>query len=115
MARKRIKHMGMALTKEEHGKWHEEHTEVSPDQHALLMSKMGISREEDDRWHRKHSRTHPASEKMRKPISPFAVGGGFLKYCVKRGWLTKEREGRRALYYVTRKGKKELLGFGIRT
>ena len=55
-----------------------------------------------------------AYEAERKPVNPFAVGGGFLVYCVGQGWLVQEGKGRNAKYYVTNEEKKELRKFHIK-
>jgi hypothetical protein len=51
---------------------------------------------------------------VQKPVNPFAVGGGFLAYCVKQGWLIQEGESRAARYYVTPEGEEALGRFGIK-
>lgn len=48
-----------------------------------------------------------------KSVNCFAIGGGFLSYCVKQGWLTQEGKGRKTKYYITEKGKEELKKFDI--
>ena len=35
-----------------------------------------------------------------KPINPLAIDGGFLKYCIKKGWLIRKGERRKVKYYV---------------
>jgi len=47
------------------------------------------------------------------PINPYWVGGSFLDYCVKQGWMIKRREGRSARYYCTPAGVEALKQFGI--
>jgi hypothetical protein len=112
---KRIRHMGMSLTEDEHEKWHRENHEVTPEQHEVLMKRMGISKEEDEKWHKTHEiSTKEACKAERKPVNPFAVGGGFLADCVGQGWLVQEGKGRNAKYYVTNEGKKELRKFDIK-
>ncbi len=49
-----------------------------------------------------------------KPINPFVIGGGFLTYCVKQGWLIMEGKGPRAKYFATEKGRLELAKFDIK-
>jgi hypothetical protein len=51
---------------------------------------------------------------QRKPVNCFAIGGGFLSYCVSKGWLIQEGKGRNAKYFVTDVGKEELKKFGIK-
>jgi ABC-type xylose transport system substrate-binding protein len=110
---KKVKHMGMTMTEEEHEKWHKEQHEMTPQQHEALMKKMSISKEEDKEWHKKHSVTKALRKQVQKLINPFAVGGGFLNYCVKQGWLVQRGKGRSAKYYVTEEGEAELRKFGI--
>jgi hypothetical protein len=76
---KKIKHMGMNLSKEGHEG----------------AQKEGIRPE-------------------RKPVNCFVIGGGFLGYCVSKGWLMQEGKGRNAKYFVTNIGKEELKKFGIK-
>jgi hypothetical protein len=54
-----------------------------------------------------------SQRKAREPVDPFAVGGGFLNYCIKRGWVIREGQGNDASYYVTAEGKQELERFEI--
>ncbi len=54
------------------------------------------------------------SENGNKPVNPFAIGGGFLDYCIGQEWLIREGKGREARYFVTETGKEELKKFGIR-
>jgi hypothetical protein len=48
-----------------------------------------------------------------KPVNPFAIGGGFLDYCVKQGWIIREGADKSAKYFVTLEGKRKLSHFGI--
>jgi len=74
----------MEMTDEEHQKWHNGHREMSLAQHKALMEKMGISEEEDKKWHEAHNAPHQTESNLeRKSVNPFAVGGGFLDYCIK--------------------------------
>ena len=117
--KKLIHHMGMKMTAEEHRKWHREHEgkELTPGEHSKLMNRLGISEEEDREWHQAHE--NPACEKVtdsvppRDAVNPFAVGGGFLAYCVRQGWLIQQGRGRSMRYYVTAAGREALAGFGI--
>jgi len=43
-------------------------------------------------------------KKRRKSINPFFVGGAFLDWCVKQGWLVQE--GRQ--YFATEEGARQL-------
>lgn len=111
---KLVFHMGMTMTEEEHQKWHDEHPEMTPELHSAFMKKMGISEEEDKKWHMEHGEPpkHPSTTE-KKTVNPFAIGGGFLNYCVKQGWLIQEGKGRNAKYYVTKEGEGKLGEFGI--
>ncbi len=76
---------------------------------------MGVSEEEDKKWHEKHDAPQSSQEKAgTKAVNPFAIGGGFLDYCVKQGWLIQEGKSRGAKYYATQEGVKELEKFGIK-
>jgi DNA-directed RNA polymerase subunit H (RpoH/RPB5) len=111
---KHIKHMGMTLREEEHEKWHKEHEEITPEQHKELMKKMGISETEDKRWHEAQKLAQESEiEPGHEPVNPFAIGGGFLDYCVKHGWLIQDGKRRNAKYYITKAGEKELKKFDI--
>ena len=103
MARK-IHHMGMTMTKEEHDRWHDQAQELSPAKHAALMKKLGVSPEEDAEWHRTHQTLHEQRAKGKKGVDPFAVGGAFLAWCVKQGWLAQEGKQ----YFATREGVREM-------
>ncbi len=46
-------------------------------------------------------------------INHFALGGFFLQYCVKNGWLTKEGSSRYPQWYLTELGKTELMKFDV--
>ncbi len=113
---KLVLHRGMAMTEEEHERWHSAPQEMTPKQHEALMRKMGISKEEDEKWHKIHGMPQEliSSEQKKKPVNPFAIGGGFLEYCVKQGWIVQEGKGRAAKHYITEKGIKELKEFGIK-
>ena len=47
------------------------------------------------------------------PINPYWVGGSFLDYCVRQGWMVKQREGRSVRYCCTPGGIGALQRFGI--
>lgn len=110
---KTIKHMGMHLTEEEHAKWHAEHSDMTPEEHENFLRKMGISKEEDKKWHETHGISTKTLEAADKTVNPFAVGGGFLTHCVKKGWLIQKGKGRTAKYIATAEGRKELKKFDI--
>jgi hypothetical protein len=105
----------MLLTKEEHERWHRQPRALTPDEHKALMKRMGVSEREDREWHKQHE--SPPAKTARKPsgepVNCFAIGGGFLRYCVQQKWLTSEGKGRSTRYFVTQQGRKALKGFGI--
>ena len=106
--------MGMSITEEEHEEWHKEHHEMTPAQHEALIKKIGITKKEDEEWHKTHGKNGMTSQKTRrKPINPLAVGGGFLSYCAKQGWLIQKGEERKAKYCITEEGKEAVKKFGI--
>ena len=114
---KTIRHMGMTMTEKEHEQWHrdhKEHKELTPEEHKLLMKHMGISPEEDKKWHRERKGVgvQPDDSDVR-PLNPFMIGGGFLTYCVKQGWLIQEGKGNKTKYFATEKGRHELAKFDI--
>jgi hypothetical protein len=47
-------------------------------------------------------------------INPYAVGGSFLDYCIRQGWIVREGKGRSAGYFATPAGAGALKAFGIR-
>jgi len=101
---KKIRHMGMTLTKEEHDRWHKQARELPPEQHDTLMKKLGITPEQDAEWHRTHRTLDEQRTKGKKSINPFAVGGAFLGWCVQQGWLVQEGKQ----YFATQEGAREL-------
>jgi len=110
---KRIHHMRMTLTTQEHDRFHREEHEVTPEQHDALMKKLGITREQDEEWHKTHltlGEQRAEGMKALRGINPFAVGGGFLSWCAQQGWI--DRRGKQ--YFATREGIQELrVRFGI--
>ena len=119
MAKKRvIRHMGMTLTKEEHRRWHEKHKgkRLTPAEHTRLMEHLGIGDEEDRKWHKANGA--PPVETLEPlpegdSVNCFAIGGGFLEYCVKQGWLIRQKQDRGTRYYVTKAGRAALAEYGI--
>ena len=87
---KRIHHMGMIVTKEEHGQFHSTAPALSTKQHDALMKKMGITKEQDEEWHRTHLTLAEQRAKGLKHVEASAVGAGFLAWCVKQGWLVQQ-------------------------
>jgi hypothetical protein len=55
----------------------------------------------------------PAPKDNNIPINPYWVGGHFLDYCAKQGWMSMQREGRSTRYYCTPAGVEALKQFGI--
>lgn len=117
--KKPIRHMGMTMTEEEHRKWHAEHDgkELTEAEHRLLMEHLRISEEENRKWHQ--AQQSPAEETTGDlppggdPINPFAIGGAFLQYCVRQGWLIQQGGGRKTKYFVTAVGREALAEYGI--
>jgi len=117
--KKVIRHLGMTMTEQEHRRWHQEHEgkNLTPEEHEKLLKHLGVSREQDRQWHKAQrmgagkSPTEPGPDG--DPANPFAIGGGFLEYCVKQGWLIRQGRGRATKYYVTESGRGALAGFGI--
>lgn len=53
-----------------------------------------------------HHRWGPADAvPLGDPVNPFAIGGAFLQYCVRQGWLTQQGRGRAMKYYITEAGR----------
>ena len=101
---KRIRHMGMTMTKEAHRRWHDDAPQPMPEKHDALMRRLGITGVEDEEWHRTHLTLREQKMKGLKPVNPFAVGGEFLGWCVKQGWLV--HQGKQ--YLATKEGVREL-------
>ncbi len=96
--------MGMIVTKEDHDQFHGAAPALTPKQHNVLMKRMGITREQDEEWHRTHLTLAQQRAKGLKHIDPFALGAGFLAWCVKQGWLVQQdRE-----YFASKDGVREL-------
>jgi hypothetical protein len=116
---KPIRHLGMTISEQEHQRWHREHggKGLTPEEHQELMKHLGVSPEEDHRWHQ----AQPACGDIETaapgpndtPVNCFAIGGGFLEYCVKQGWLTRQGQGRTTKYYVTAAGRQALAEYDI--
>jgi hypothetical protein len=119
MAKKRlIRHMGMTMSEEEHRRWHEKHKDkrLTPEEHAKLIEHLGVSEKQDRKWHRAEETSAPEAVEAPPggdPINPFAIGGGFLEYCVRQGWLIRQGRGRGTKYYVTQAGREALAEYGI--
>lgn len=117
--KKPIRHMGMTMTEEEHRKWHAEHDgkELTEAEHRLLMEHMAICEEENRKWH--EAQQSPGGEIVDAsvpggdPVNPFAIGGAFLQYCVRQGWLIEQGSGRKTRYFVTEAGRAALADYGI--
>jgi hypothetical protein len=110
----------MNISKTADRPWHQERghpPRLTKAEHRLLIEKMGISLEQDEKWHREHEMPLPTKEQIKsegQSINPFAIGGGFLTYCVKQGWLLQEGKGRAARYFVTAEGRERLKDFDIK-
>ena len=105
----------MEMTDEEHKKWHDGHQKMTPAEHKAFMKKMGISEEDDKKWHEAHNEPKRTESTLGlKSVNPFAIGGGFLDYCIKQGWLILEKKGRQVKYYITKEGEKGLRKFDIK-
>ncbi len=116
--KKRIRHMGMTMTEEQHRRWHREHEgkELTPIEHKKLMAHLGISEEEDRKWHQAQEPSGPETTDLApdaQPVNPFAIGGAFLEYCVRQGWLIQRGRGKGMKYYVTEAGREALAEYGI--
>ncbi|MEW6235811.1 MAG: hypothetical protein AB1656_10530 [Candidatus Omnitrophota bacterium] len=112
-----MERLGMNLTEAEHEKWHKEHPqgELTAEEQEQLRERLGVSEAEQRQWREQHpEHEENRKEGTEKAINPFAVGGGFLDYCVKQGWLIREGSGRSSKYYATPAGKRELANFGIK-
>jgi hypothetical protein len=68
------------------------------------MKKLGVAKEEDEEWHRTHLTLHEVRMKGLKAINPFAVGGAFLAWCVRQGWLVQQNKQ----YLATKEGARKL-------
>jgi hypothetical protein len=118
-AKKVIRHMGMTMTEQEHRRWHQEHEgkSLTPEEHEKLMEHLGVSREQDRQWHKAQKtgegESSPEPVPDGDPVNCLAIGGGFLEYCVRQGWLIRQRRGRATRYYVTEAGRGALAEFGI--
>jgi hypothetical protein len=53
------------------------------------------------------------SDNWPKQVNPYAIGAGFLDYCLKLGWITREGRGRETKYSITKDGATALKKFGI--
>jgi hypothetical protein len=103
MAR-RIHHMGMVLSKEDHDRFHGTAPTLSPKQHDALMKRMGITREQDEEWHRTHLTLAQQRARGLKHIEPSTVSAGFLAWCIKQGWLVRQDNE----YFASKDGVREL-------
>jgi hypothetical protein len=77
---------------------------------------MGISSAEDRKWHEAQGAAANKPDEAtpeERSVNCFAIGGGFLDYCVKQGWLIRQKHGKATKYYVTEVGRKALADFGI--
>ena len=111
---KKIHHMGMTLTKDEHDRFHREPPTLTPERHDALMKKLGVTKEQDEEWHRTHltlGEQRALAKTGMKRIDAFALGGGFLDWCVKQGWIVPRGDQ----HFATKEGARELRErFGIK-
>jgi len=69
------------ITEEEHRQWHEQHKggELTPQEHAKLMRRLGAGRKDDRKWHKTHGTPEIESPAEKgaddEPVSVFAIGG----------------------------------------
>jgi len=103
MAR-RIHHMGKVMSQGEHDKFHKATADLTSKQHDALMKRLGVTKDEDREWHRTHltlgeQRVHGLTH-----VEPSAIGGAFVEWCVKQGWLV--RRGKE--HFASREGIREL-------
>jgi hypothetical protein len=89
---RRIHHMGMEMSKEEHDAFHRKPGELSTRQHDSLLKRLGVTAEQDAEWHRTHRTLAEQRNKGMKPVDPTALGAAFVTWCVKRGWLIQRRQ-----------------------
>jgi hypothetical protein len=102
--------MGMTITKKEHDEFHKNMPVLTPKQHAAMMKRMGITKAQDEEWHGMHSTLAEQRVKGLKRVNPFAVGSGFLAFCVRQGWLVQQQRE----YFALKDGARELRDrFGI--
>jgi hypothetical protein len=111
---KKIHHMGMSMTREEHDRFHKSGEPLSPKQHDSLMKRLGgVTKEQHDEWHRTH--LTPEEQRAQTPngmkrVNTLAVGRAFLTWCVQQGWLVPQGKQ----YLATAEGARELRErFGI--
>ena len=105
--KKRVRPPRMVMTEEEHAQWHREHEgkDLTSKEHGALMKHLGISEKEDREWHEAQDQSRPGadsgvgSSKQAaelpsdvKTVNCFAIGGGFIDYCVRPG---NKKEGNR--------------------
>jgi hypothetical protein len=74
---------------------------------------MVLNRKDHGRFHRREQNeeshgTHLTLAEQRaqglKPVDPFALGGGFLAWCVQHGWLVHQG----GKYFASKEGLREL-------
>jgi hypothetical protein len=101
---KRIHHMGMTLTRNEHEEFHKGAPDLSPKQHEAFMKRMGITKEQDEEWRRTHLTLGEQRAQGLIHVEPAAIGAGFVEWCVKQGWLVR----RGTEYFASKEGDREL-------
>ncbi len=82
---------------------------------VLKVIEIVYSREKETKEYKQNDASRDTPKKIdKKTVNPFAIGGGFLDYCVQQGWIIKQGKSRLAKYFVTDKGNKELGKYGIK-
>ena len=101
---KRIHHMGMVVSQENHKKFHERAPDLSPKQHAALIKRLGVTKEQDEQWHRTHLTLGEQRAAGLRHVDPAAIGVSFIAWCVRQGWIVQRgnesyasNEGARAI------------------
>ena len=103
MAR-RIHHMGKVMSRGEHDEFHKSAPDLTPKQHEALMKRMGITKAEDREWHRTHLTLGEQRVRGLTHVEPSAIGGDFVEWCVKQGWLVQRGQE----YFASKEGIHEL-------
>jgi hypothetical protein len=84
---KQIHHLGMTMGKGEHDEFHHNAPDLTPQQHQALMKRMGITKEQDEEWHRTHLTLGEQRARGLTRVDPSSIGGAFVRWCMKQGWL----------------------------
>jgi len=74
-----------------------------------LQRSGGVTKENSQRRPPQEGESEQAADRADgDSLNPFAIGAGFLTYCVRQGWLIQEGKGRRVRYYATEAGREAL-------